>query len=367
MASYANGVIPNINVGITDVRQTLGLSNTEQWNSLGWLCAGARLGGRNGVAFNISEVENRPEYQNGEWTNSVTIPYFNIWSNNSPGEWFYKNIPNTGDEFNLVYQLKRGTYKKYLFGLHHFRGYKHKSIPAHMYITASTKEYWVDESTDGITVSGYYDVGEYDWSKVFGGENLFLKIDSNAFASTPVPLSQANKQTNFSFKIPNAMLSMNLNVRASMSVYRENTRLSGLFFLRDKDTSKTPIQFTGVAILIYKYPFVTSFSTKAVDQSDDYRYELKTSTTTRPDKNNKNKFNVNVSISEKNMNVTAFGYDQYYRYERNGSWSNVIPMKNYRLKRSMGYVVLEWDYELDGIIPGQTNNIEWQINYGHNI
>ena len=38
MASYANGVIPNNNVSITDVRQTLGLSNTQQWNSVGHLC-----------------------------------------------------------------------------------------------------------------------------------------------------------------------------------------------------------------------------------------------------------------------------------------------------------------------------------------
>ena len=43
MASYANGVIPFNNVGITDIRQTLGLSNTQQWNSLGHLCVSNKV------------------------------------------------------------------------------------------------------------------------------------------------------------------------------------------------------------------------------------------------------------------------------------------------------------------------------------
>lgn len=43
MASYANGVIPNNNVGITDIRQTLGHSNTQQYNCLGHLCVSDKV------------------------------------------------------------------------------------------------------------------------------------------------------------------------------------------------------------------------------------------------------------------------------------------------------------------------------------
>lgn len=43
MASYANGVIPKTNVSLTDVRQTLGHSNTQQYNSLGHLCVSTNI------------------------------------------------------------------------------------------------------------------------------------------------------------------------------------------------------------------------------------------------------------------------------------------------------------------------------------
>ena len=43
MTSYANGVIPNNNVGVTDVRQTLGEPNTPQYNSVGHLCVSSKI------------------------------------------------------------------------------------------------------------------------------------------------------------------------------------------------------------------------------------------------------------------------------------------------------------------------------------
>ena len=177
MASYANGVIPNNNVGITDVRQTLGLSNTEQWNSLGWLCAGARSGGKSGSAFNI--VENGASNVDGLLIDGAE-PYFNIWSNESPGQWRLPLFPET-DYVRFELKRENENSRKYCYKLGAFRAYEHKATPASAMNISQT--YYTGQPIITARYLPSCDLGSYDWKKIQGATHCKIVVDGGYVSS----------------------------------------------------------------------------------------------------------------------------------------------------------------------------------------
>lgn len=113
MASYANGVIPKNNVSITDVRQTLGLSNTQQWNSVGYLCVSNKV---------------------NKWSRfkPISVPKDVLTDVDRVSTSGFETIPYpSGDMGSLPVLLKHkpptgGAASPYRLG--DFRGYKHKAV-----------------------------------------------------------------------------------------------------------------------------------------------------------------------------------------------------------------------------------------------
>ena len=106
--SHANGII-TAPVSIEDVKLTIGCASDD----LGTLCAKAKKGGKSGYAFNI--VENGGTVNSGELL-ADSSPYWNLYSNESPGEW----LAATSADGPLIMELKRflgDRNKGYGFGL----------------------------------------------------------------------------------------------------------------------------------------------------------------------------------------------------------------------------------------------------------
>lgn len=116
------------------------------------LCAKASVGGKNGYAFNI--VENG----SGDWDGSLiegALPKWNIYANNSPGEWVM------GEGFNLKFRLKHDASNKYCFSIGNFRGH---NTDAPVFGVSDTVVRGSKGSTQTAIVG--YELGEYDFTKV---------------------------------------------------------------------------------------------------------------------------------------------------------------------------------------------------------
>lgn len=173
-----SGGIINAPVSIEDVARTLGLGE----NDLALLITKAKSGGKewlrpNGnkqmLAFDVRET-------GSELGNLIkgAIPYWNIYSNNSPGYW-YLSIPDV--KFNLMEYNN-----KYYFSLQCFDEYNHNSeVP--MIENVSVR---VLPGKHNIFIP--FSLGSYDWKKINGATHCrlveMIAGNETPFASNVIPL-----------------------------------------------------------------------------------------------------------------------------------------------------------------------------------
>jgi hypothetical protein len=150
--------LPATDITTSLVSNTIGLAS----NKVGELCAKSKTGGTSGFAFNIAE--------NGGQTWDGTLisgaePYWNKYSNDSPGEWC---LPANQTE-PVYFRLKRDINipSRYSFQLGGFRAYNHEAA-APLTMSGSLTYPW----TGGIlntTLAPACRTGHYNWSKLGAG------------------------------------------------------------------------------------------------------------------------------------------------------------------------------------------------------
>jgi len=104
----SNGII-SAPVTITDIKNTIGLNSTGLWD----LVTRARTGGVNSRAFNTGDG----------YLIKDARPFWNIYSNESPGEW----APQKEAEGPLTFRMKTDSSGKLRASMGDFRGYNHNS------------------------------------------------------------------------------------------------------------------------------------------------------------------------------------------------------------------------------------------------
>ena len=168
------------------------------------LCAAARTGGKSGWAFNITEA-------GGSATDGMLIdgaePYWNIFSAESPGEWF---IYGASSELKL--RLRReavGSNQKYRFSLGDFAGYNHDAVRPYLFPEGS--EIYIQQSQYatlvGVTI--FWDFGEIDWASIIGNfTHIHVMGDRALYSANPiideyVPISEYNKLGHYTIELYN--------------------------------------------------------------------------------------------------------------------------------------------------------------------
>lgn len=174
--------LPNNDISIMLVRNAINCPSTD----LGTLCAKAKSGGKGGYAFEI--VENGYTQVHGR--NIIdseglpsSYPYWNIWCNNSPGQWKLVDSPSKPVRF----ELKRDSSNRYIFSLGGFRGHNtNASVP----IMPNIKKTFVRHGTLPINtdIELKANLGDYDWSKISGvnGCQLFVYDGSSIYSRSEV-------------------------------------------------------------------------------------------------------------------------------------------------------------------------------------
>lgn len=119
------------------------------------------------------------------------LPYWNIYSNESPGEW-KQAVSADGP---LVFELKRflgDATQGYGFGLHHFNGYNHNSAAPNP--GGQPLEFTQGAGSGSVTytVTLKPNTGSYNWAKVAGATLFQSRVYNGSILmaqSTPVPIS----------------------------------------------------------------------------------------------------------------------------------------------------------------------------------
>lgn len=155
----------------------------------------ASVGGSGGYAFQI--VENGYTAKSG-WlfTDSdgypSAYPYWNIYSNNSPGQW---RLPGTNGA-PVYFELKRDSTNAYRYSLGDFDGYNPDALPPSIGDIHATFQQNVTVSNVEImahTVS----LGSYDWTKLGGISKMRVWVDDSSYTgvtitSDPITIGSGN-------------------------------------------------------------------------------------------------------------------------------------------------------------------------------
>lgn len=155
-------------LGTTNIYTEL-ISNTIALasNDVGELVAKAKTGGSGGYAFSIVETGGGvndgylfKSYSSTE--TSFATPYWNIWANNSPGEWVLPALSTNPVEFRL--KRDEGGLK-YCYRLGNFREYEHNSYAP---VPAGLSRTYAKTTGGSVTVSDVLKIklGSYDWKKL---------------------------------------------------------------------------------------------------------------------------------------------------------------------------------------------------------
>ncbi len=176
-------ILPSTNLSAVDIRDTLGCSS----NNTALYCVGDTSGG---YAFYV--VENGGSPSDGYL---IGTPYFNIYSNEAPGEWLR-------DGTGVIYKLKRNSYgdivvgsntftsTSYCYDLGTFAGYRHTSI-APYYSSNTFKATLISSENYTIWIGNIYP-GTYDWAKLvpdIDREDLYYSISvSNSTSGAEVDI-----------------------------------------------------------------------------------------------------------------------------------------------------------------------------------
>jgi len=149
--------------------------------------------------------------ENGYTTNDGALilgkkPKWNIFSNNSAGEW---KLPSNSDG-TIYFRLKRSPYdsNRYAFSLGSFRGYNHLAIQPSIGIDNLTNEYDFPRRFDTIDVDFLFHclLGEYNWTTLAANASdikiMIYNPSNNLILETPnVPIYPfyANGDTTFHY------------------------------------------------------------------------------------------------------------------------------------------------------------------------
>lgn len=174
-------------------------------NDVGELVSKAKSGGSAGYAFSI--VENGGGVNDGylfktysSTAISLASPYWNIWANNSPGEWV---LPASSSD-PVEFRLKRDEAgQRYCFRLGNFREYEHTSYAP---ISAGLSRTYAKTTGGSVTVSSALKIklGSYDWRKLdVSATHCKCKIfqsdgTTEVHSSSVMPLTTDNKFITFS-------------------------------------------------------------------------------------------------------------------------------------------------------------------------
>lgn len=176
-----SGGIITAPVSVTDVKNTIALSA----NGVNDIITRAKTGGVNGRAFNT--VEGGGTINEGYLIDGAR-PYWNIFSNESPGEW----VPSVLADGPLQFRIKRDSSSRYAPMLGKFNGYNHNSIgPEDNDVTHSIPV--GSSTTQNIGIR--FRTGSYDWRKVSNTNYCkFVVYDGNFVAgeSDPVEITAVN-------------------------------------------------------------------------------------------------------------------------------------------------------------------------------
>ena len=174
-------------------------------NDIGELCAKAKTGGSGGYAFSIVETGSgiNDGYLFKSYTSTTTsfaTPYWNVYANNSPGEWV---LPTSSSD-PVEFRLKRDeSGQRYCFKLGNFREYEHTSYAP---ISAGLSRTYAKTIGGSVTVSAALKIklGSYDWRKLdVSATHCKCKIfqsdgTTEVHSSSVMPLTTDNKFITFS-------------------------------------------------------------------------------------------------------------------------------------------------------------------------
>lgn len=179
-----NGTKITAPISDSDIRTVTGVPS----NDIGYQIYRAKTGGTGGWAFKITE--NGFSSGDGELINGAR-PYWNIFSNNSPGEW----IPSITADGPIRFQLKRfmgNSSLGYGANMHEFDGYEHNAVaPEDNNITHSVPVGANSAQNIGVR----FRTGSYDWRKVSNTNYCkFVIYDGNSVVgqSDPVEITAIN-------------------------------------------------------------------------------------------------------------------------------------------------------------------------------
>lgn len=144
-------------------------------SSLGALIASAKIGGVGGYAFKINENASDTEMPSGINRGELipgSLPKWNIFSANAPGEWFTKGGSTV--QGYIAYRLKDmlgGTSQGYAFMLHEFDNYKHLAIAPSVYGQDTLTIDVYDGVTSPLNADYYASFGDYRFEDITGFTN----------------------------------------------------------------------------------------------------------------------------------------------------------------------------------------------------
>lgn len=194
-------IIQNTDITASIISNVIGLASSN----IGYLCAKAKVGGRNGYAYSITEnggTENDGELIEG------AVPYHNIYSKNSPSFWY---LIDAGVSSPAVFNMKNklnysldGVRYAYRYG--GFRGYNHNAIKPSTEIQNEINMGYLNNLTDSFKI--YINAGELNWEKMFidAGMNLLTDPHFGIYSVTKgtTEINVANETETGSLALTNA-------------------------------------------------------------------------------------------------------------------------------------------------------------------
>lgn len=243
----SNGII-SAPVTITDIKNTIGLNSTGLWD----LVTRARTGGVNSRAFNTGDG----------YLIKDARPFWNIYSNESPGEW----APQKEAEGPLTFRMKMDSSGKLRASMGDFRGYNHNSSAP----TVGGGDYHFTQGAGSGSLVREFTfkpmLGSYNWKKVAGATLYRAAIKGDNIGTvygTPVEISSEAKTISIT-------LTINTNNAAtynySLYVY------IGSGTVNDFNSLGYVPDVGSMRIIIDPKPVITA--AVAVKESGSYRYNV---------------------------------------------------------------------------------------------
>lgn len=181
--------LPSTSITTSLVSNTIGLAS----NKVGELCAKSKTGGTSGFAFNITENGG------GAWDGTLISgaePYWNKYSNDSPGEWCLPASPTDPVYFRLKRDINIPA--RYSFQLGGFRAYNHDAA-APLTMSGSLTYPWTG-SILNTTLAPACRTGHYNWSKLGTGYVKTIIYNENGtiwYQSGVKPIDTTNTLIHF--------------------------------------------------------------------------------------------------------------------------------------------------------------------------